>query len=179
MVVAKAIGISLRQLYHWVDVLQVVRPKIQSHGKRQFRHFTPHDVKALQAIRQLLDAGYTLRAAVSKVTMQQGCASVPHRPASGFTLLELQVAIALFLFATSSLAIALMNDLSQVRWLEQRRQLYAFIPQTLPDPPLPSKAIFTELTSTAQPSGAVNRVTVKSYSETGTKLMAKVLLEAR
>ena len=64
---AKRAGISLRQLYHWVDVLHVVRPKVQRFGLRQFRRFTSNDLELLSKVRDFLERGYTLRAAVEMV----------------------------------------------------------------------------------------------------------------
>ena len=60
---AREVGISLRQLYHWVDDLHVVEPQIVQHGLRQFRRFSPHDVKVLKQMRDLVEWGYTLQAA--------------------------------------------------------------------------------------------------------------------
>lgn len=64
---AKQVGISLRQLYHWVDVLHVVNPKIQRFGLRQFRRFTSNDLEVLSKVKGLLEHGYTLRAAAEMV----------------------------------------------------------------------------------------------------------------
>lgn len=61
---AKAVGISLRQLYYWVHVLHVVHPRLQSHGRRRFRSFSAQDLRTLKAVKRLLGSGYTLRAAV-------------------------------------------------------------------------------------------------------------------
>jgi len=67
---AKRTGISLRQLYHWVDVLHVVSPKVQRFGLRQFRRFTSSDLELLSKVRDFLEHGYTLRAAVEMVKEQ-------------------------------------------------------------------------------------------------------------
>jgi len=91
----------------------------------------------------------------------------------GFTLVELQVSIAILLFACSGLAVLLMNDLRQLQWLEGKRQLYAFLPMDA------SKTLFTELTSVAMPSGAVNRARVQSFAVSGSSMTAVVVLEAR
>jgi DNA-binding transcriptional MerR regulator len=61
---ARRVGISLRQLYYWVNVLRAVRPEVRRHGRRRFRHFTDRDLRTLRAIARLLDRGYTLRAAI-------------------------------------------------------------------------------------------------------------------
>lgn len=61
---AMEVGISLRQLYYWVEVLHAVRPENQQHGGRIFRRFTTHDITHLRTIKRFLERGYTLRAAV-------------------------------------------------------------------------------------------------------------------
>lgn len=66
--VTREVGITLRQLYYWVDVFHVVRPQVWRHGKRKFRHFTAEDVKKLKAAKRFVKRGYTLRAAVRAVT---------------------------------------------------------------------------------------------------------------
>ena len=62
--VAKTIGISLRQLYYWVDVLHATAPLTHQHGLRRFRRFSSQDLQRLKAIRGLTQQGYTLRAAI-------------------------------------------------------------------------------------------------------------------
>ena len=64
---AMEVGISLRQLYYWVEVLHAVRPQNHQHGARIFRRFTARDLARLRAIKRLVDRGYTLRAAVRLV----------------------------------------------------------------------------------------------------------------
>ena len=64
---AKKVGISIRQLYHWVDTLRIVSPRIKKHGIRQFRHFTSQDLAVLVSVRQFVERGYTLRAAAEIV----------------------------------------------------------------------------------------------------------------
>ena len=61
---AMTVGISLRQLYYWVDVLRVVTPRDQQHGQRIFRRFSTEDVARLKRVKRFLEQGYTLRAAV-------------------------------------------------------------------------------------------------------------------
>lgn len=65
---AREVGISLRQLYYWVDILQVVRPQLCQHGIRRFRRFSPQDMQQLKSLRRLVDQGYTLRAAAKRLT---------------------------------------------------------------------------------------------------------------
>lgn len=64
---AMEVGISLRQLYYWVEVLHAVRPQNHPHGARMFSRFTARDITSLRAIKRLVDRGYTLRAAVRLV----------------------------------------------------------------------------------------------------------------
>lgn len=62
--VAKAAGLSLRQFYYWVDVLQAVTPVRQQHGRRRFARFSHTDIRTLRTVKRLVEEGYTLRAAV-------------------------------------------------------------------------------------------------------------------
>lgn len=62
--VAREVGISLRQLYYWVDVLHAVNPQVRQHGRRTFRRFTEVDLRRLKDMRRLVQRGYTLQAAV-------------------------------------------------------------------------------------------------------------------
>ena len=64
---AREAGISLRQLYYWINVLQVVTPQAHLHGQRLFRRFTAQDVERISRMKSLIDRGYTLRAAVHLV----------------------------------------------------------------------------------------------------------------
>lgn len=65
---ARLTGISLRQLYYWVQVRRIVQPRAQRHGKRLFVRFTDEDLDTLKAVKRFVDQGYTLRAAVHKVS---------------------------------------------------------------------------------------------------------------
>ena len=65
---ALEVGISLRQLYYWVEVLRAVQPQNHQHGMRVFRRFTADDVTRLRKIKRFLEDGYTLQAAVRLVT---------------------------------------------------------------------------------------------------------------
>ena len=65
--VASRVGISLRQLYHWVNGLHVVEPKLYQYGQRRFRRYTMRDVQTLREMRQYVDQGFTLTAAAQKV----------------------------------------------------------------------------------------------------------------
>ena len=68
---ALELGISLRQLYYWVEVLHAVHPEHHRHGRRMFRRFTPHDVAKLRAIKQLIEEGYTLRTAIQRASRKR------------------------------------------------------------------------------------------------------------
>ena len=65
---AREIGISLRQLYYWVGVLGVVRPRVQQCGIRRFRRFTAAELGVLRGVKGLVAQGYPLQAAVRNTT---------------------------------------------------------------------------------------------------------------
>ena len=65
---AKEVGISLRQLYYWVNTLRVVQPQTRPCGCRTFRRFTAADLERLTKVRRLVERGYMLKAAVRMVT---------------------------------------------------------------------------------------------------------------
>ena len=62
--VAKEAGISLRQLYYWVNRLKAVQPQTHPCGCRTFRRFTSADLDRLTRVRRLVERGYRLTAAV-------------------------------------------------------------------------------------------------------------------
>lgn len=64
---ARAADISLRQLYYWVDVLRVVRPRTRRYGRRTFRRFTTGHLRTLKRMKRLLASGYTLQTAARMV----------------------------------------------------------------------------------------------------------------
>ena len=68
--IAQKAGISLRQLYHWVDALHVARPFLQIHGSRSFRRFSVQDLVKLKRMKELVTGGYTPHAAAELVTKQ-------------------------------------------------------------------------------------------------------------
>ena len=69
--IAKEVGISLRQLYHWVDAFGVVAPKRIRYGTREFRRFTGEDLKVLRKMKEIVDWGYTLTAAANMLKEQR------------------------------------------------------------------------------------------------------------
>lgn len=69
--VAKAVGISLRQLYYWVEALDAVQPQIRQYGTRSFRRFSSRDLQQLKMVQHLIGQGYTHRAAVHMVKGQR------------------------------------------------------------------------------------------------------------
>lgn len=74
---AKLAGISLRQLYHWVDHLHVVTPAIRRYGLRLFRRFSHEDLETLRKVRLFLERGFTLRAAAEMAKGERNSAETP------------------------------------------------------------------------------------------------------
>lgn len=66
----KQVGISLRQLYYWIGVMRFVRPQVQQHGRRRYIRLTDADIQRLQEVKELLDDGFTLRAAMKRIREQ-------------------------------------------------------------------------------------------------------------
>lgn len=64
---AKLLGISLRQLYHWVDDLHVIEPNVERHGIRTFRRYSPGHLQKLSRMRDLVHWGYNLQTAAGFV----------------------------------------------------------------------------------------------------------------
>ena len=64
---AKAVGVSQRQLYYW-EYIGIVKPNYEQFGSYSYRRYSQDDIEFLIKIRSLLNDGYTLRAAVHKVT---------------------------------------------------------------------------------------------------------------
>ena len=64
--VTRELAISLRQLYYW-ELKGIVKPKVVTMGAREFKRYSEQDLQRLRRIKQLLDEGYTLAAAVRKV----------------------------------------------------------------------------------------------------------------
>lgn len=95
------------------------------------------------------------------------------RETAGFTLLELQVAIALLLLGVAGMAALVMTDLKQLEWLEKRHQLQAYVPADH------SRIVFTELASLSRPNAAAYRVKLKFFNVAKSTLAAIVILEER
>jgi len=97
-------------------------------------------------------------------------------PSSGFTLLELQVAIFILMLAVTGLSLIFKNYTRQLQWLERKRSLYAVI---VPSPNDVSKVIFTEYKSGLTNSQIVYKVTVQSLTEDANSVTAVALMEAK
>ena len=67
--VVRQLDISLRQLYYW-ELKGIVKPKVVTMGAREFKRYSEQDLNKLRKIKQYLDEGYTLAAAVRK-TMEE------------------------------------------------------------------------------------------------------------
>jgi DNA-binding transcriptional MerR regulator len=63
---AKTAGVSPRQLYYW-EHLGVVKPAYEEFGSYSYRRYSQKQIDLLAKIKDLLDSGYTLQAAVKKV----------------------------------------------------------------------------------------------------------------
>jgi DNA-binding transcriptional MerR regulator len=64
---AKQLGISLRQLYYWINVFKIVEPVRIQHGKKEYWRFTTQDVNTLRQMRDLIEFGYMVKAAAVAV----------------------------------------------------------------------------------------------------------------
>ena len=63
----KRAGISLRQLYYWeLKLGGALRPKVLLQGHRAFRRYSERDAQLVHTIKELVDDGYTLQAAMRK-----------------------------------------------------------------------------------------------------------------
>ena len=63
---AKAASVSSRQLYYW-EHLGIVKPAYEEFGTYSYRRYSQEQIELLIKIKDLLDSGYTLQAAVKKV----------------------------------------------------------------------------------------------------------------
>jgi|GEM_PF-6382176 len=95
------------------------------------------------------------------------------RKNSGFTLLEVQIAIALMVFAVGGLGVAMLNRQKQVRWLETKDQLFTTVTAS-------NTFISAEVTSAQIPSPLLNYVSVVDMKKTKTNhLVAEVAVTAK
>ena len=67
---AQRVGVSQRQLYYW-EFIGIVKPVYIPFGSYSYRRYTQRDIDRLLKVKQLLDAGYTLKAAAHKVKDQE------------------------------------------------------------------------------------------------------------
>lgn len=74
--VAKRVGISLRQLYHWVNDFSIVQPDLSQHGSRKFRRFSLNDLKKISEVKRLRDGGYTLASAIKIIKGEQRAVNI-------------------------------------------------------------------------------------------------------
>lgn len=93
---------------------------------------------------------------------------------SGFTLIEVQVGIAVLMIAVAGTSVIIANDLKQLRWLEKRRPSYNFVRTGARN-----SVTFTEIWVKGTTRQKLNRVTVDSnqlnvYSSSMTALTAVV-----
>ncbi|MBI4395315.1 MAG: MerR family transcriptional regulator [Candidatus Omnitrophica bacterium] len=62
---AKTVGVSPKQLYYW-EYLGIIKPQYEQFGSYSYRRYSQEDVELLTKVRDLLNKGYTLRAAAQK-----------------------------------------------------------------------------------------------------------------
>ena len=78
--VISIVGISSRQLYYW-ESLGAVDPEQSQYGNRFFRRYSDRDVAVLKEIKQLVDEGYVVSKAVTKITPSAGNRAAGNRAA--------------------------------------------------------------------------------------------------
>lgn len=91
----------------------------------------------------------------------------------GFTLLELQVSMALLMLSVTGLSAVLMNDLKQMRWLEARARSRAWVSLA------PPRVVFSELHPSGHPPRAAQRVRLRRFAREDGSLTAVVSLEEK
>lgn len=89
---------------------------------------------------------------------------------SGFTLLEIQVAVVVLLLAVGGMGYVVTSNLKQLQWLESRTQHVVFVPAGN------NSAIFSVIRSTAVADTSVNTVDVVELYETPPDFNARVRL---
>jgi len=63
---AKVAGVSHRQLYYW-ERIGILKPTYEEFGIYSYRRYSQEQIDLLIKIKDLLDGGFTLQAAVKKV----------------------------------------------------------------------------------------------------------------
>ena len=64
--VARLTGATIKQIRYWTDQGLMECPEKVKSGKRDFRYFNETDLEIIRSIKDLLDQGYTLRAAAQR-----------------------------------------------------------------------------------------------------------------
>ena len=62
---AKIAGVSHRQLYYW-ERIGIIKPAYEEFGSYSYRRYSQEQIDLLTKIKELLDGGYTLQAAIKK-----------------------------------------------------------------------------------------------------------------
>ncbi|MFA6584032.1 MAG: hypothetical protein WCS77_07035 [Elusimicrobiaceae bacterium] len=86
----------------------------------------------------------------------------------GFTLIEVQVALATLVLAVAGMGAIIMNNLKQLQWLELRTQSSVMVPEAN------NSVVFTVIHSTAVPDTALNIISVSELTETPPVFSAKL-----
>jgi len=58
-------GISLRQLYYW-ELKGIIDPIVVRRKSREFKRYTQEHINRLKTVKELVDQGWTLTAAIAK-----------------------------------------------------------------------------------------------------------------
>jgi len=66
--ITRQLEISVRQLYYW-ELKGIVEPHTITMGAREFKRYSPQDVKVLKSVKNYLDEGYTLAKAMEKAAL--------------------------------------------------------------------------------------------------------------
>lgn len=66
--ITRQLEISVRQLYYW-ELKGIVEPRKITMGAREFKRYSPQDVKVLESVKNFLDEGYTLAKAMEKAVL--------------------------------------------------------------------------------------------------------------
>ena len=64
---AKKVGVSHRQLYYW-ERIGILKPAYEEFGSYSYRRYSQEQIDFLIKIKDLLDSGYKLQAAVKRAT---------------------------------------------------------------------------------------------------------------